>query len=180
MPKSKASAYLDAVTRARSELAVAKATLEARLREELEKNLSNLQARLDIAVRYAYDNGHSKAQILQAMGSKYYGIVNESLERTSNLEDSQGATPLGSVYQYDKETNVLVVNYVNHGPENITGNATFDYKVLDDGTQWFMARESLWNDDYTERNEAVSALNSRQDGYYYEEALQWVIDSKRL
>jgi hypothetical protein len=37
-----------------------------------------------------------------------------------------------------------------------------------------MARTPLWNEDFTVRNDVVAALDNRQDGYYYEEALAWV------
>lgn len=181
MPKlKKQSAYLDAVTKARTELVLAKATLEAKLREQLERDLANMQTRVDLAVRYAYDNGHSKAQILQAMGSKYYGIVNDSLERTEGVDEVKGIHPLASVYHLDMETMTLTVRYDNHGPDMISGEATFTYKVLDDGTEIFFSEDSLWNEDYTKRNDVVTALHNRTDGFYYEEALQWVTDSEKL
>jgi hypothetical protein len=181
MPKlKKQSAYLDAVTKARTELVLAKATLEAKLREQLERDLANMQTRVDLAVRYAYDNGHSKAQILQAMGSKYYGIVNDSLERTEGVDEVRGVHPLASVYTYDRDAMTLTVRYDNHGPQRITGNAEFFVVTLEDGSMLFNANQSLWNHDYTVKNDVVAVLSNIQDGFYYEEAVQWVTDSEKL
>lgn len=171
------SAYLDAVTRARSEYVLAKTTLESRLRDELEKQLANLQTQVDIAVRYAFQNGHSKGQILKAMGTKYYGMVNESLDRTEGVAEVKGVDPLDYVYEFDEETSVLSVNYVDHGPSGISGSAEFEFRTLADGAKWFFSRTPLWSDDYTTRNEVVAAIDNRQDGYYYEEALEWLTNT---
>ena len=180
MSKKKPSAHLDAVAKARTELVLAKATLEARLREELEEQLHNMQSRLDLTVRYAYDAGHSKAQILQAMGAKYYGIVNESLERTEGVDEIVGSDPLDSVYELDDERGALVVTYHKHGPAEISGEAMFEIKYMHDGSVLFFAHTPLWNDDYTEKNEVVAKLSNMTEGYYYEEAVQWVTNSKKL
>jgi len=180
MPKAKKqSAHLDAVTKARSDLVLAKATLEARLREELEDQLSNMQSRLDLTVRYAHDAGHSKAQILQAMGAKYYGIVNESLERTEGVEEAVGVDPLDSVYSYDIATGMLSVAYTEHGPDEISGEAEFRYTVLDDGAEVFMSVTPLYSEDYSQKNLVVQAIDNRTDGFYYEEALAWVTSSEK-
>ena len=177
MSKKKPSAHLDAVTKARSELVLARATLEARLRDELEEQLQNMQSRLDLTVRYAYDAGHSKAQILQAMGAKYYGIVNESLERTEGVDEIVGRDPLDSVYSYDVQHGTLTARYVDHGPDSLTGEARFSYRVLDDGNEVFMSLDPLFNEDYSVRNDVVQAIDNRTEGYYYEEALAWVTGS---
>jgi hypothetical protein len=175
MPKAKKqSAHLDAVAKARTELVLAKATLEARLREELEDQLLNMQSRLDLTVRYAYDAGHSKAQILQAMGAKYYGIVNESLERTEGVDEVVGVDPLASVYDYDISTGMLRVTYDKHGPDLISGEAEFMYAVLHDGAEVFFSNTPIYNEDYSKKNEVVTAIADRQNGFYYEEALAWV------
>jgi predicted PP-loop superfamily ATPase len=62
------SARLSAVNKAKQAYVMAKTTLEQRLREQMREELSNLQTQIDIAVRYAYDSGESKADILRAMG----------------------------------------------------------------------------------------------------------------
>lgn len=171
------SAYLDAVTRARSEYVLAKTTLESRLRDELEKQLANLQTQVDIAVRYAFQNGHSKGQILKAMGTKYYGMVNESLDRTEGVAEVKGVDPLDYVYSFDASEQELSVDYKQHGPDKITGTARFHFRLLDDGTKWLFSKDPLWSADYTTRNDVVAALDNKQEGYYYEEAIQWLMNT---
>jgi hypothetical protein len=167
-------AKLDAVTRAKGAYALAKSTLEARLREELREELRKLNGQLDIAIRYAYDDGHSKAEILRALGTKDFYTLKNSLERTQGVERIEGVNPLDSLYTYDPDGKRLFVSYVDHGPLKINGEAVFDVKVLDDNTTWFMAAVPLWSEDYSVRNDVVAALDGKQDGYYYEEALGWV------
>lgn len=170
----KSSAYLDAVSKARSELVIARATLEHRLREQLEEQLANMQAQVDLAVRYAYDHGHSKGQILSAMGAKYYGMVNDSLARTEGVSEIVGDDPLADVYSL--EGDVLTVRYEKHGPRELTGEAEFLFKKMLDGGYMFLSRTPLYNEDYSVRNDVVGALDQRQDGPYYEEALEWVLE----
>jgi len=167
-------AKLDAITKARSAYVLARTTLESRLRDELKRELSNLQTQVDIAVRYAHDSGASKASILRAMGIKDYGTVKASLERTQGVAEVVGTDPLDSVYSLQIDTGEFVANYVNHGPLEITGSARFDFRILDDGTKWFVAKDPLWNDNFTVRNDVVALLDGKQSGHYYEEALAWV------
>jgi hypothetical protein len=168
------SARLDAVFKAKQAYVMARATLEHRLREQLSQELSNLQAQVDMAIRFAYEAGESKANILRSLGTKDYNTVTKSLLRTNAVVIVEREDPLAKVYDFDAEAGTLSVSYVNHGPSAITGVAFFDVKKMDDGTTWFMSRNSLWNDDYTVRNEAVAALDGKQDGYYYDEAVRYV------
>jgi len=166
--------YLDAITKARSAYVLARTTLESRLRDQLKEELSNLQTQIDLAVRYAYNAGESKASMLRAMGIKDYGTLQASLKRTEGIAEVVGEDPLDNVYTFDIETGEFTANYVNHGPEQITGRATFRFRILDDGTKWFMTQTPLWNDNFTVRNDVVAALDNRQSGDYYDEALEWV------
>ena len=168
------AARLDAVTQAKGAYALAKATLESKLREQLEKEISALQVQLDLAIRYAYDDGHKKSAILRALGTKDFYTLSRSLERTRSFEPVEGVNPLDNCYQFDPDTGEFEVSYNNHGPQDITGTAVFDFRVLDDGTSWFMSKTPLWNASYTVKNDVVAALNDKQDGYYYEEALGWI------
>lgn len=167
------NADLDAVMQAKQRYVIAKTTLEQRLRDDLRKQLGNMQSQIDIAVRYAYDSGANKAEILRALGTKDYRTVYDSLERTQGVERVEGIDPLDSLYTYDTLTGTLVVGYENHGPLNVTGTARFTIKKMDDGAIWFMSQDPLWSDDYTVRNDVVAALDGKQDGFYYEEALAW-------
>lgn len=163
---------LDAITMARSTYAMAKTSLEAKLREHLRQELANLQTQIDIAVRYAYDSGESKASILRAMGTKDYHTLNASLERTQGIAEFVGEDPLDKVYQLEGDR--LLVIYNHHGPLGVNGVASFTIKKMDDGSVWFMAIDPLWNTDYSVRNDVVAALDGKQDGYYYEEAMRWL------
>lgn len=167
-------AKLDAITKARSAYVLARATLEAKLRDQLRAELMNLQTQIDIAVRYAHDAGASKASILRAMGIKDYGTVKASLARTEGVSEVLGQDPLDRIYSYNEETGEFVANYNLHGPQSITGSARFTFTVMQDGTKWFMPIDPLYNSDYSVRNDVVFAIGNRQDGHYYEEALHWV------
>lgn len=169
---SKLSAKLDAVSKARQAYVLARTTLEQRLRDQMRDELTNLQTQVDIAVRYAVDAGESKAAVLRAMGTKDYGTLKASLDRTQGITEVVGDDPLGDVYRLDGD--VLYVKYVNHGPDEFNGFAQFKIKPIDGGKLLLLARESLWNDDYTVRNDAVAVLDGKTDGYYYDEAIVWI------
>jgi hypothetical protein len=167
------NARLDAVNKAKQAYVLAKTTLESRLREQLKDELSNIQTQMDIAVRYAYDAGESKADILRALGTKDYGTLNASLERTAGVAEVVGRDVLDDVYTM-LDGNVLAVRYDRHGPASYSGEAEFDVKRLDDGSVLFLSRTSLWSDDYTTRNDVVAVLDGVKDGFYYDEASAWV------
>ena len=174
---TKLSKNLDAVSKARQAYVVARTTLEARLREQMREELSNLQTQVDIAVRYAFDAGESKAAIMRAMGTKDYNTMNASLERTQGVAEVVGADPLADVYfvTHTPDGDRLDVNYVNHGADKLNGRASFDIKTIDGGKILLLAIDGkLWNDDYTVRNDAVAVLDGKLDGYYYEEVVAWL------
>lgn len=170
------SVRLDAVAKSKQAYVVAKTTLEQELREKVRKELANLQTQIDIAVRYAIDGGESKADILRSLGTKDYGTINASLERTQGVTQAVGADPLGAVYfvLHTPEGDKLEVNYVNHGPDKFNGFAVFDMQTFDDGRLFLTARDGLWNEDYTVRNDAVAVLDGKTDGYYYDEVVAWL------
>lgn len=167
------NAKLDAVTKAKKAYVIAKTTLEARLREQMWEELSNLQTQIDIAVRYAIDSGESKASVLRALGTKDYNTLNASLERTRGVTEVVGTNPLDSVYSI-LDGNVLSVSYVNHGKSGYTADALFDVKNLEDGRILLLSKTPLWNEKYTVRNDAVAVLDGKSDGEYYEEAVTWI------
>ena len=169
---NKLSAHLDAVSKAKQAYVVAKTSLEQRLREQLKEELSNLQTQIDIAVRYAFDRGESKASILRALGTKDYHTLNASLERTNAVTEVVGRDPLDDVYAH--VDGVLSVTYVEHGPMSISGVASFDVRELVDGSVLFLSRDSLWDESFTTRNDVVAVLDGTKDGFYYEEASRWI------
>jgi hypothetical protein len=146
------------------------------LREQIREELSNLQTQIDIAVRYAVDAGESKAAILRALGTKDYGTINASLDRTQGVAEVVGADPFGDVYsvKQTEDGDRLVVNYVNHGASKANGRANFHMKTLEDGKLFLIALDPLWNGDYTVRNDAVAFLDGKLDGSYYEEVCAWL------
>jgi hypothetical protein len=151
---------------------MAKTTLEARLREQMRSELANLQAQIDIAVRYAVDSGESKADVLRALGTKDYNTLKSSLERTHGVAEIVGDDPLADVYSLDRD--VLGVRYVNHGTQRHNGEAVFAVKHLDDGKILLLSDTPLWSEDFTVRNDAVMALDGKSDGEYYEEVVAWI------
>ena len=173
---TKLSARLDAVQKAKTAYVIARTTLEARLREQMRTELANLQTQIDIAVRYAVDSGESKANILRALGTKDYGTINASLERTQGVAEVVGADPLADVYslQVVGDDTYIQVDYVNHGDDKLNGKAIFEVKYLDNGGILLLADRPLWNEDYTVRNDAVAVLDGKTDGYYYDEVIAWL------
>jgi hypothetical protein len=168
------NADLDAVMQARQRYVIAKTTLEQRLMDELRKQLASLSAQVDLSVRFAFNGGSNKAEILRALGTKDYRTIYESLERTEGVERVDGIDPLNSVYVMSSNNEVITATYTNHGPQGISGIASFDIRRMEDATTWLMARDPLWTDDYTVRNYVVAALDGQQDGFYYKEAMVWL------
>jgi hypothetical protein len=168
------NARLDAVSKAKQAYVLSRTTLEQRLREKMNRELANLQTQLDLSVRFAFEAGETKADIMRSLGTKDYHTLNASLDRTQLVTEIVGDDPLDKVYSYGDEDKILTVTYDNHGPNRITGSATFEVKKMDDGTTWFMSRDSLWNETYTVRNEVVAALDGKQDGYYYDEVVDYI------
>lgn len=168
---NKLNAVLDAVTKSKTAYVTAKTTLEAKLREQLRSELSNLQTQIDIAVRLAFNEGQSKADIMRALGTKDYHTVNACLARTEGVEEVHGVDPLDATYRL--EDDVLHVTYVKHGPQQYTGVASFDVKRMVGGDVMFLSRDKLWNEDYSVRNDVVAVLDQAKDGFYFEEAKDW-------
>ena len=167
------NARLDAVSKAKQAYVLAKTTLEQRLREQMREELSNIQTQLDIAIRYAYDAGETKKDILRALGTSSYSTVYESLERTGSVAEVVGENPLDSTYAM-MGSDVVVVSYDKHGPKQYSGEASFTIKKLDDGSYLFLSLDPLWSEDYRTRNDVVAVLDGVKDGFYYEELCEWI------
>jgi len=167
------NARLSAVTKAKQAYVSAKTTLEQRLREQMYEELSSIQTQIDIAIRYAYDSGEKKRDILRALGTSNYNTINESLERTSAVAEFVGDDPYAEVFTM-MGGDVVVVNYDNHGPKGYSGEASFTIKKLDDGSYLFLSLDPLWSDDYRVRNDVVAVLDGVKDGFYYEELNEWI------
>jgi plasmid replication initiation protein len=167
------SKTLDAVAKSKQAYVLAKATMETRMRQQMNEELSNIRTQIDIAVRYAFDSGERKADILRALGTKDYNTVNESLARTGSVSKIVGIDPLDKVYTLTGDDTVVVL-YDRHGPSYYSGEASFTYRKLDDGTYLFFSLDSLWSEDYKTRNDVVAVLDGQKDGFYYEELSAWL------
>ena len=166
------SVRLDAVARAKSAYVTARLGLEHELREKMRSDLANLNTQIDIAVRLATEAGESKAAILRALGTKDYGTINASLERTQGVTDIVGVNELDSTYSLAGD--VLTVQYMSHGPKAITGTATFNVSWFDSERVFLQGNESLWNHSYTIRNDVIANLDGVNGGEYYEEVKTWL------
>lgn len=172
------NAHLDAVSKAKSAYVLAKTTLEARLREQLKEELANAQTQIDLAVRYAYNAGQSKADILRALGTKDYHTLNASLERTMLVEEVVGDDPLDAVFEKDwlepDDHPIINVRFDKYGPNQYSGSAQFNVRSIANGEWLLAAITPLWSMDYTVRNDVVVALDGVNDGYYYEQVKEWL------
>tara|TARA_R110000823_G_scaffold136000_1_gene265277 strand:+ start:51 stop:572 length:522 start_codon:yes stop_codon:yes gene_type:complete len=166
------SVRLDAVAKAKSAYVTARLGLEHELREKMRHDLANLNTQIDIAVRFATEAGESKAAILRALGTKDYGTINASLQRTQGVTDIVGVNELDEVYSLASD--VLTVRYVGHGEKNITGTATFNTSWFDSESLFLQGNESLWNHTFTVRNDVIANLDGVNSGEYYEEVKTWL------
>tara|TARA_R110000868_G_scaffold33808_2_gene122420 strand:+ start:3421 stop:3942 length:522 start_codon:yes stop_codon:yes gene_type:complete len=170
------NARLDAVNRAKQAYVVAKATLEQNLREKMYSELNNIQTQIDIAVRFAFDSGESKADIMRALSTTNYHTINGSLERTSGVAEVVGRNPLDDVYTFMGD-NTIVAAYDKHGPNGYSGEASFTFKKLDDGSYLFFSLDPLWSEDYKTRNDVVAVLDGVKDGFYHKELTSWISET---
>jgi HPt (histidine-containing phosphotransfer) domain-containing protein len=166
------SVRLDAVAKAKSAYVTARLGLEHELREKMRSDLSNLNTQIDIAVRLATDAGESKAAILRALGTKDYGTINASLQRTQGVADIVGVNELDQVYSTVDD--VLTVQYISHGSKNLTGKAAFSFSWFDPERLFLQGRDSLWNHTFTVRNDVIANLDGVMQGEYYEEVKAWL------
>jgi hypothetical protein len=166
------SVRLDAVAKAKAAYVSARLGLEHELREKMRTDLANLNTQIDIAVRFATEAGESKAAILRALGTKDYGTINASLQRTQGVTDIVGFNELDNVYSM--AGHVLTVQYVGHGSKAITGTATFNVSWFDSERVFLQGNESLWNHSYTVRNDVIANLDGLHGGEYYDEVKTWL------
>jgi hypothetical protein len=170
------SARLNAVENSKQAYTLARTSVERRLREAMKSELANLQTQVDIAVRYAYDSGESKASILRALHTKNWGTVIESLERTAGVTEIKGVSEQDKMFKMTAK-NVVLVTYKNHGPSNYSGSSSFAVKKLDDGKYLFISESPLWNEDFSVRNDVVAVLDGVNDNFYYEELSKWILET---
>lgn len=176
MSNASKDSKLQAVTFARENLRQMKQNLEEELRRELQEKLAHAQVLVDNAVRAAFDSGIRKAEILRAMGTRDFRTMQDCLDRTESIAGVASSSSLDSTYSYDPEAKILSVNYVNHGPNDITNKARFEVKRNEDDNQIFFDSldSKYYGDNYASINHAVVWLDRKLEGFYYEEALEWL------
>jgi hypothetical protein len=143
-------------------------TLEARLREEMKRQLAEADTALAVAAGQAFRAGTAKAAIGRALGSKDYNTYNDYITRgfdlTAGVESDTSAT--GASFSIDDEY-VVTVSYDGQV-------ADFTTMSDDEGLLYARAITPLWNEDYSVRNEVVNKLDLAYDGELYEEFIAFV------
>lgn len=138
-------------------------TLEARLRAEMAVQLEDADAAIVAAVAEAIRDGSKKAAIGRAIGTKDYNTYNAYIKRALNVMPTGSKTASGAVIE--QHGAFLYVEYNGW-------HADFTVAKLDGGII-FSTGESLWNDDYSQKNEVVDLLDVRDDTWLYDEVLDW-------
>lgn len=161
------------VTKTKAEVEAELAGLKAHF-EKLEQQ-ARVEARLklDLAVRDAFDDGNKKEWIKQAYGTRDFNTIQKILDRTPSTRAVQAEAEIQSAYSLD-EFGYLVVNYVDHGPENANGTGRFEVIDLGEGEQPLMSYVDIDKDG----GDAVRFLDGRDEGFYFEEAMAWLEANK--
>lgn len=87
-PHAKAS--LDALSEKHRAFVIAKATIEAELKEELAERLSSFRLERDTALRLAEEAGVPRTQLGKAIGTSNYRTVQEILQATEGISRTAG------------------------------------------------------------------------------------------
>lgn len=124
---------------------------------------------LDLAVREAFDDGNLKEWIKRAYDTRDFNTIQKILDRTPSTRAVIEEAEVQAAYSLDDE-GYLIVNYVDHGPENANGTGRFEVIDLGADEDPLLSNCDLGNDE----GDAVRFLDGRDEGYYYEEAIAWL------
>ena len=157
-----------------------KAEVELKL-EGLKEHFDNLyrkaredtRAELDLAVREAFDDGNLKEWIKKAYDTRDFNTIQKILDRTPSTRAVIEQAEIASAYSFDANGN-LMVNYIDHGPENANGTGLFEIIDLGEGETPLLSY--VGGPDGGE--EVIRYLDGREDGFYFEEALAWINANK--
>lgn len=130
--KTRIEAALSVLADKQSEMNLAKATIEAELREELNNRLYSYRVERDRAARVAYEVGASKASIGRHLGTKNYASVSQILESAGIAPQTDKAHPEWSVERV-APGKALIRSY-GLGDAKMSGSATI---VLDEDGENF-------------------------------------------
>jgi hypothetical protein len=121
-PHAKAS--LDALAEKHVAYTIAKATIEAQLKQELAERLSSYKQERDMALRLACEAGVPRTQLGKAIGTSNYATVQEILALTEVVEHSSSGNGNWSLVQVS--SNVWSLSVKNIGVQNLSGVAEVD------------------------------------------------------
>ena len=122
-PHAKAS--LDALSEKHLAYTIAKATIEAQLKQELVERLSNYKNERDTALRLACEAGVPRTQLGKAIGTSNYATVQEILALTEVVEHvSENSNTKWSMFQVSD--NIWSLSVRNIGLKNLSGVVEFD------------------------------------------------------
>jgi hypothetical protein len=162
------SELLEQVTAAAKAKRDLERTLEARLREEMKRQLAEADTALAVAAGQAFRAGTAKAAIGRALGSKDYNTYNDYITRGFDLTagvESDTTTPNG-----------LVIGFTDERVVGVEYNGQYaEVEWLYDGEStepvvW--TQYSMWNDDYSVRNEIVYDVTNENG--IYEDIVKWI------
>jgi hypothetical protein len=122
-PHAKAS--LDALAEKHTAYTIAKATIEAQLKQELAERLSSYKTERDMALRLACEAGVPRTQLGKAIGTSNYATVQEILALTEVAEHVSN-TGNGKWSIIRVSSNVWSLSVKNIGVQSISGVAEVD------------------------------------------------------
>lgn len=122
-PHAKAS--LDALAEKHTAYTIAKATIEAQLKQELAERLSSYKQERDMALRLACEAGVPRTQLGKAIGTSNYATVQEILALTEVAEHvSNNGNGKWSLVRVS--SNVWSLSVKNIGVQSLSGVAEVD------------------------------------------------------
>jgi len=122
-PHAKAS--LDALAEKHTAYMIAKATIEAQLKQELAERLSSYKQERDMALRLACEAGVPRTQLGKAIGTSNYATVQEILALTEVAEHvSNSGNGKWSLIRVS--SNVWSLSVKNIGVQSLSGVAEVD------------------------------------------------------
>lgn len=121
-PHAKAS--LDALAEKHLAYTIAKATIEAQLKQELAERLSSYKSERDMALRLACEAGVPRTQLGKAIGTSNYATVQEILALTEVAEQSASGNGKWSLIWVS--ANRWSLSIKNLGLQGLSGVAEVD------------------------------------------------------
>lgn len=150
------------VTQARTALRTLRSELEA----EIERKIALARDASDLAIRKAYNAGARKADILRASGTRNFGTIQESLDRTEGV--SVALEEVVNAGKFSWRGTLLVVNEEDNVVE-------FEPHYREDTDDYIFYTEApLWNTDWTGQNALVAGLDAKTSGPLWDEANAWM------